>query len=127
MTGVLLDTNAALWLVADPDRLGPECRALLSSGPVVVSAASLWEVELKRAVGKLHVDADLAAAWRSSGVAELPVRWEHVAAYSSIDLPQRDPFDRLLLAQARAEQLDFVTADRQILGAGLPRVHDARS
>lgn len=126
MTAVLLDTHVVLWLVAGPDRLGPSARAMIQSGPAWVSSASLWELAVKQRAGKLTLDADLASGLSAAGVRELPVTWAHAGAYAEIDLPQRDPFDILLVAQAQTDRLTLITADRAILGAGLPGVVDAR-
>lgn len=126
MSGVLLDTHVALWLVGDPGRLGERVRSLLSAQPVWVSAVSLWEVAIKQQLGKLSTQADLPVALRDAGVRELAVNWRHAADYASASLAHRDPFDRMLVAQARREQLDFVTADRAILASDLPFVIDAR-
>lgn len=126
MTGVLLDTHVALWLVADPERLGEQTTALLSTQPIWVSAVSLWELAIKQQLGKLSVRADLASALRDSGVGELAMNWQHTGGYTDVELAHRDPFDRLLVAQARSEGLSFMTADRAILAANLPFVSDAR-
>jgi len=126
VSGLLLDTNAALWLVADSEKLGPDSRDVLAEQPLWASSVSLWEVEIKRRVGKLTLSGDFADGLRRAGVRELPLSWHHTRHYASVALPRRDPFDLLLLAQAKASSLDFLTADRQILAAGLPFVHDAR-
>lgn len=126
MTGVLLDTHVALWLVADPDRLGEQATVLLAAQPVWVSAVSLWELAIKQQLGKLSATTDLASTLRDSGVGELAMNWQHTAGYGDVELARHDPFDRLLVAQARSEGLTFVTADRAILAANLPFVADAR-
>lgn len=126
MSGVLLDTHVALWLVGDPDRLGQRARSLLSTRPVWVSAVSLWEVAIKQQLGKLATDADLAATLRDAGVRELALSWPHAAGYAAATLAHRDPFDRMLVAQARSDSLDLLTADRAILASDLPFVLDAR-
>jgi PIN domain nuclease of toxin-antitoxin system len=126
MTGVLLDTHVALWLVADPERLGEQTTALLSAQPSWVSAVSLWELAIKQQLGKLSVKTDVASALRDSGVGELALNWRHTAGYADVELAHRDPFDRLLVAQAHGEGLSFSTADRAILAANLPFVIDAR-
>ena len=126
MSGVLLDTHVALWLVADPGGLGERARSLLSTRPVWVSAVCLWEVAIKHQLGKLTMDADLAAALRGAGARELALNWSHASGYAATFLTHRDPFDRMLVTQARAAGLDFVTADRAILASDLPFVVDAR-
>lgn len=125
MSGVLLDTHVALWLLGAPDRFGAKTRALLTADPLWVSAASLWEVAIKSRLGRLTLDGDIAQALADSGVRELPVTWRHITAYGEVDLPHRDPFDAILVSQAREEGFRFLTVDRAILSAGLPFVADA--
>lgn len=126
MSGVLLDTHVALWLLGDPDRLGARTKARLASEPLWVSAASVWEVAIKQQLGRLSMDADFAQALADSGVRELAVAWRHAGSHDAVGLPHRDPFDAILVTQAHDEGLLFVTADRAILGAGLAFVTDAR-
>lgn len=126
MAGVLVDTHVVLWMLGEPERLGKQAKAMLSDQPVWVSAASLWEVAIKVQVGKLVVRANLAQALADAGVGELPVSWRHLDDYAEVDLPHRDPFDRVLLNQARTESLTLLTADRMLLAAGLDFVADAR-
>ena len=125
MSGVLLDTHVALWLLGEPDRLGAKTKALLATEPVWVSAASLWEVAIKSQLGKLTVAADITQALADSGVRELAIGWRHLEAYGAAALPHRDPFDAILVAQALHERLRFLTVDRAILSAGLPFVINA--
>lgn len=110
---LLLDTHVYLWAVAGAPRLGPAARRLIEGADqVYVSAVSIWEAAIKARLGKLQVDPhELAAAIEPSGFIELPVRAAHAAGVGGLDLHHNDPFDRLLLAQALAEPLRFVTAD----------------
>lgn len=125
---MLLDTQALLWLLADSPRIGPRARALIASaGSVHYSAASIWEIEIKRALGKLRIDGDLAQSLHDAGLRELSVTATHALATSAVQLPHRDPFDRMLLAQAEAEGLPFLTADGVLLGLGRRDVLDARA
>lgn len=126
MTGLLLDTQVALWFLSAPDRLGKQARSLLSSQPIWLSSVSVWEIAIKQQLGKLRVDVDLPEALRASGIGELKLSWEHANRYSDIELANKDPFDRALVGQARSEGLQLVTADRAILAAQLPFVVDAR-
>lgn len=128
---MLLDTHVALWLVSDDAKLGPAARNLIrSAGTVHVSVVSMWEIAIKTGAGKLVVPDDLPERVSQAGLEWLPLTVEHAwASRRTPDLPQRDPFDRLLVTQARDEGLAFVTADRAILGAetdGLVTV-DARA
>lgn len=109
----LLDTHVLLWLLDGSSRLGPGTRAWLERQPRVhVSAASLWEIAIKEELGKLAVPGNLTDLISASGTTWLPVSPSHSWATRSVTgLPHRDPFDRLLLAQAAEEDLTLVTAD----------------
>ena len=127
---MLLDTHVLVWLLEGDERLGAGARdALVQAHAVHVSAASLWEVAIKVELGRMQAPDDLPGLVSRSGLQHLPVTGEHAWAVRGVELPHRDPFDRLLLAQASVEGLPLVTADRAILGADLPpgvRVVDAR-
>ncbi len=118
---MLLDTHVALWLLDDSADLGPRTREALLAAPALhVSAASLWEIAIKSGLGKLAVPDDLPARVEQAGLQWLPVHPGHVWSSRSLSgLPHRDPFDRLLCAQALEERLPLVTADRALLGAEL--------
>ena len=113
---LLLDTHTFLWWNGDDPTLGPEARAAIADATniVFVSAATAWEIATKRASGKLEAPGDVAEWVREDGFSELPIHIEH--AVLSAELPQhhRDPFDRLLIAQASIEELTLVTTDPQI-------------
>ena len=108
----LLDTQVMLWWLLDDPRLRRDTRRLLSASPCVVSVASIWEVATKHRLGKLEVpptvfrDQSLAA-----GAALLPVLDEHAVETAQLPLLHHDPFDRLLIAQARVEGLMAVSSD----------------
>jgi PIN domain nuclease of toxin-antitoxin system len=110
---LLLDTHIFLWAVAGSRLLKPPTRRLIESADqVYVSAASIWEVAIKVPLGKIKADPDaLVAAIEASGFAELPVRAAHAAGVARLAVHHNDPFDRLLIAQAIAEPLKFLTAD----------------
>lgn len=111
--GLLLDTQAMVWLLAGDKRLSPRARvAVTAPGRLVVSATSLWEVAIKRSIGKLRVPADFSrrlAALRQ--VELLPISPLHAEAVGELPWHHRDPFDRLLVAQALAETLTIVSSD----------------
>jgi PIN domain nuclease of toxin-antitoxin system len=113
---LLLDTQVLLWCLSDPKRLAPKARRRIeSSGQIVlVSVVSAWEIEIKRALGKLEAPTDLEVQLAEKRFTELALRLPHVAELSSLPNLHRDPFDRMLIAQARVEQLTLVTADEQI-------------
>ncbi len=87
---------------------------------VFVSAASIWEAEAKAAAGKLTVDGDLVEAVRLNGVADLPITFTHATGAGRLPLHHSDPFDRMLVAQARAESLTLVTRDASLRAYDVP-------
>jgi PIN domain nuclease of toxin-antitoxin system len=112
---LLLDTHALLWWLADDARLGERARALIEdpANDVLVSVASLWEIVVKVRVGKLEADvAQVAAASEAGGFALLGIGVAHLTAVASLPARHRDPFDHLLVAQAFAEDADFLSDDR---------------
>ncbi|HEY4068848.1 MAG TPA: type II toxin-antitoxin system VapC family toxin [Burkholderiaceae bacterium] len=113
---LLLDTHIFLWAVAGSRLLKPAARRLVESADeVYVSAASIWEVAIKAHLGKIDADPnELAEAIEASGFIELPVRAAHAAGVARLALHHSDPFDRLLIAQAIAEPLRFLTAEPQL-------------
>ena len=100
---LLLDTHVVLWAIADDARLGPESRRLLGDVDCVrfVSAASIWEVEIKSSIGKLKLDEDLRVVIANTGVEPLDITWFHAQTAGRLPQLHRDPFDRLLAAQSR--------------------------
>ena len=113
----LLDTQVMLWWLLDDPRLGAESRQLLASRPCLVSVASIWEVAIKHRIGKLEVspivfrDQSIAA-----GADLLPVLDPHVIETAQLPILHQDPFDRLLIAQARVEGLMALSSDSQWVG-----------
>jgi len=115
---VLVDTHVFLWLLAEPDRIGVKARRVLEdpANTVFVSAVSGWEIEIKRALGKLHTPADLGQSVQTLRFTELPLHLRHVKELPRLPDRHRDPFDRMLIAQARADNLILVTHDQRIIG-----------
>lgn len=113
---VLLDTHVLLWALASPERLSERARSVIADPrhAVFVSAASLWEIELKRALGKLRTPLDLDDQLAERRFLELPVRVRHALAVRDLPPLHRDPFDRMLVAQAIADDLTLVSATEQI-------------
>jgi PIN domain nuclease of toxin-antitoxin system len=114
---LLLDTHIFLWCLDDDPKLSAEAWSSIEAAEGVwVSSASLWEAAIKFQLGRLSVPPErLAAAVSSSGFLELPIRFHHAAAVGRLPALHRDPFDRLLIAQAISEPLHFLTADAQLV------------
>jgi PIN domain nuclease of toxin-antitoxin system len=109
---LLLDTHVVLWWLSDDPTLSEDIKARLDHEPdVYVSAATLWEVAIKQAIGKLIEPAGLPERIQRSGFAALPISFEHAIAAGRLPLIHRDPFDRMLVAQAQCEDLTLVTRD----------------
>ncbi len=110
---LLIDTQIFIWAVLDSDKLCLKARKImLGAGEVFVSAASIWEIAIKAKIGKLEGDPDeFVEAIEESGFRELMISAKHAAKVHELPLYHRDPFDRLLIAQALTEPMRFLTAD----------------
>jgi PIN domain nuclease of toxin-antitoxin system len=118
---LLLDTHVVLSWLADDPALPDEIKAMLDPEPdVYVSPATVWEVAIKQALGKLRAPLDLPERVRDSGFADLPIRSEHAIVAGRLPMIHRDPLDRMLLAQARCEDLTLVTRDPDIQRYDVP-------
>jgi PIN domain nuclease of toxin-antitoxin system len=116
---VLLDTHLLLWALSSPSRLSKRARKRIDSSEVFASAASIWEVSIKCALGKLEADpSEVLAAIEPAGFSHLPVAGEHAAEVVKLPRIHKDPFDRLLVAQARAEPMILLTDDDVLGGYG---------
>lgn len=116
MTSVLLDTHAFLWWVSDDSRLSARARTAITDATLVlVSVASCWEIAIKVSLGKLKlsqpVDRFLAEHLGINQFTLLPIELDHAASVATLPFHHRDPFDRLLAAQALYETLPIVSAD----------------
>jgi PIN domain nuclease of toxin-antitoxin system len=118
VTGYLLDTSAYLAWVTDDGRIGPRATDELRSARVAASDVSLWEVAVKVRIGKLRVDGEVGAWFEHHAKANrfqpVPVARPHLARVAVLPLHHRDPFDRLLIAQAQIEGLTLVSTDRAV-------------
>lgn len=123
MTGYLLDTHLLLWAAVDSPRLPVRTRSVLEdpAAEVSFSVVSLWEIAIKLSLGRPDFQVDVAALRanaRVSGIDEVPVYGEHVLAVRDLPSLHQDPFDRLLIAQARHEGLTLLTVDPRVLSYG---------
>lgn len=122
---LLLDTHALLWWLTDDQALGERAREQVAdaANEVVVSAASMWEIAIKQRLGK--IDAEIAEIEREiarQGMIRLGIEADHVIELSSLPDHHRDPFDRMLVSQARAEDMPLMTADAQIGAYSVDRI-----
>ena len=118
---LLLDTHALLWWLDDDARLHESAaEAIAGAEFVAVSAASAWEIGIKQAIGKLNGPDDLSTELATNGFTELPVTIAHALAAGALPLHHMDPFDRMLVAQSRLEDLTLVTRDSRLADYGIP-------
>ena len=118
---LLLDTHAALWWQAEDRRLSREARRAIATADVVwVSSATSWEAAMKIAKGRLRLREPLGITMVADDFTELPVRLQHTEEFLRIPRHHGDPFDRMLIAQARIEGATIVTHDRAFEAYGIP-------
>ena len=127
MNSILLDSHVLLWLLFKPDRLSVKVLELIETANVIyVSTASLWELILKYNKGKLDfAPKDILSGYKNSGIILMPIKERHLELLEKISLPQKDPFDTLLVAQAKSESLPLLTADIQLINSNYKTI-DAR-
>lgn len=125
MMNLLLDTHIALWAVLDDEQVSGKARSLIldPGNDIYVSAASIWEIAIKRSLGKLPIDlsaAQLEALFRRSGFQMLSIQPGHAAAVEQLPVrdDHKDPFDRLLVAQASSEPMVLLTQDAHLAAYG---------
>lgn len=109
----LLDSNVLIWSIEHA--LKPDVMNLLAdrANELFVSRISLWEIAIKSGLGKLQIPEDLDEQLQALHMAALALEMSHIAAYRQLPLLHRDPFDRMLIAQAKVENLTIVTRDRR--------------
>lgn len=123
---LLLDTHAFIWWDENPDKLGPASRQACSdpNNDLVLSTASVWEIQLKQMVGKLTLSKPLRELIeeqaRQNGMEISPVQVEHILRLDSLAFHHRDPFDRILIAPAQVEGWTIVTHDGAFKQYGVP-------
>ena len=116
---LLLDTHLLLWAAGEPSRLSKEARNLIDDpeNELFFSAASLWEVSIKRGLGRKDFKADprlLRRGLLDNGYGELPIHSDHVVVLDTLPAIHKDPFDRILVAQAIVEGIELLTTDSQL-------------
>jgi PIN domain nuclease of toxin-antitoxin system len=120
-TAMLLDSNMVIWLDQRPSRLRDVILYQIQNCPqVYLSAVTAWELGIKQSLGKLTLVRPVSEFIRENNLTELPVTVEHGEAVSSLPLHHHDPFDRLLVAQAKVEGAVLVTSDKLLLRYGIP-------
>ncbi|PKN13198.1 MAG: PIN domain nuclease [Deltaproteobacteria bacterium HGW-Deltaproteobacteria-4] len=116
MQRFLLDTHVLLWWLDGSPELGPRCKELIADqrNQVYISAATTWEISIKKALGKLEAPDDIDSIVEDEGFSKLPISLYHGQLAGSLPVLHRDPFDRMLIAQAQAEGLILMTSDNNI-------------
>ena len=117
MAKYLLDTHIFLWWMSDAEQLSQEVFDIISDGSnqIYISSATIWEIAIKEALGKLEVDADLDHAIEENGFRELKVSAICANATKKLEQIHRDPFDRMLIAQAIEGDMTLITVDGYII------------
>jgi PIN domain nuclease of toxin-antitoxin system len=121
----LLDSHVILWALAEPQRLSTQAKSAIVDrhNLVLISIASLWEISIKTALQKLEITTPLLDLWRTAErkleLKPLQISAEHVVAAAGLPNDHRDPFDRLLVAQAKIERATLITRDRQLASYGI--------
>ena len=117
MAKYLLDSHIFLWWLSDADQLSQEVFDVISdtSNHIYVSSATIWEIAIKEALGKLKVEADLTSAIETNGFIELKISAICANATKKLEQIHRDPFDRMLIAQAIEGDMTLITVDRFIV------------
>lgn len=114
---ILLDTHTLIWALAKPEKLSNKIVKLISNvnNLVFVSIASLWELQIKKSLGKIILPNDFPILLQDSGYKILNITFEHILQLENLPLLHRDPFDRMLIAQSLSEKIPLVTDDSEIL------------
>ncbi len=122
---LLLDTHVLLWWLDECPLLSASAKEAIADvdNIVYVSAATVWEIVIKRALGKLELPDDWADVLAGESLRRMPVTWEHAVRVARLPPLHRDPFDRILVAQALVEELVLVTGDDLLVDYGAPTLH----
>jgi PIN domain nuclease of toxin-antitoxin system len=113
---ILLDTHVLIWALSDPKKLSPKARSQIESPEnlIYVSVASLWELQIKESINKVSLPKDFFQKMEPFGFEILPIKLSHLQYLRKLPLHHRDPFDRMLIAQANCEALTLMTVDQEI-------------
>lgn len=122
---LLIDTHVLLWWFDDPLRMSEAARDRIADpeNEVLVSAVSCWEIAIKRGLGKLTAPDDIDDVIAQCGFVELAISISHSLKTETLPLHHRDPFDRMLIAQAVCESATMVSHDRMFEQYGIPLIH----
>ena len=116
---LLLDTHVLLWALSQPSKLSAAALKRINGAEVFVSAASIWEISIKSSLGKLQAQPrEVLEAIEPAGFNLLPITGEHAAKTAELPPAHRDPFDRMLVAQASVEPMILLTNDQLLKGYG---------
>lgn len=121
MRRLLLDTHTLLWWLRDDKKLGSKTRLLMADpkNVVYVSAATTWEIAIKKSIGKLNAPEDMDSIVEEEGFSKLPITLFHGQMAGALPELHKDPFDRMLVAQAQSEGLEILSADENISRYGV--------
>jgi PIN domain nuclease of toxin-antitoxin system len=112
---ILLDSNVLVWWAEGNSRISPRLRGQIENRPLAfASLASAWEIAIKSSIGRLRLPLDFEEFLDRFGFELLPVRLDHIREIETLPFHHRDPFDRMLIAQARLEGLQIITRDRHL-------------
>ena len=116
MAGYLLDTHVLLWWLNAPSKLSAAARAVIRDGEnaVYLSAAAVWEMAIKKSLGRLEFPGNLEDILHEERIEVLPIRLGHAVAVADLPMHHQDPFDRMQIVQARIEDLVLLTRDAEI-------------
>ncbi|NJL53613.1 MAG: type II toxin-antitoxin system VapC family toxin [Hydrococcus sp. SU_1_0] len=112
----LLDTHSLLWTIFEPDKLSTKAQEIIidHNNIICVSLISLWEISIKQNIGRLDIPQEFFEVVSKGGFEMIELTMEQIAKYRTLPLYHRDPFDRMLIVQARQQKLIFITRDSEI-------------
>lgn len=112
----LLDTHVFIWLMQADKRINPNLRTLIQdpTNNIFISVATVWEIVIKKGLRKIKVPKDIEGGIKYAGLSIMPIELSHVLYVEDLPVYHKDPFDRILIAQAKVENLTFITHDKQI-------------